>query len=53
MCLSTYHHSLILIRASCGFLILVDLFTGLVAPTTCSLTICLTTCMVYLLGTQI
>ena len=26
----------------------VDLFTGVVAPTTCSLTICLTTCRVYL-----
>ena len=25
----------------------VDLFTGLVVPTTCSLTTCLTTCMVY------
>ena len=29
------------------FWVLVNLFTGLVAPTTCSLTTCLTTCMVY------
>ena len=28
-----------------SFWVLVDLFTGVVAPTTCSLTTCLTTCM--------
>ena len=29
------------------FWVLVDLFTGLVVPTTCSLITCLTTCMCY------